>query len=50
MISQQNIHPEMVDIFKDKTRVSNDVTEGHKSPTEIFKPGHMVNGLLKMKY
>lgn len=47
MISQQNIHPEMVDIFKDKTRVSNDVTEGHESPTEIFKPSIWLTGSLK---
>lgn len=42
------MHPEMVD--KDKTGISNDVTEGQESPiTEIFKPGNRINRLLKIR-
>lgn len=35
---------------KDRTGISNDVTEGQESPIiDIFKPGNRINRLLKIR-
>lgn len=35
--------------FKDKTGIFKDVTKGHESPTEIFKPGDSINSLFQIR-